>query len=279
MTRKDFEILIDARPDIIWFCLWDLYHYRIWTGTFCEGSYAVTDNWEEGTRVHFLTPEGKGMYSDISLHLPEQAMIFTHQGIIENFREIPGATSWTGAREQYSLKDSDNQIRLHVQLDLDENHLAYFEQVFPPALQRIKELAENPVITISEEINKSPQLVWKWFTQPEHIIHWNAASDDWATVAAQVDLQEGGRFCYRMEALDQSAGFEFCGTFTRIVPNVAIHYKIDDGRTVEILFTETPNGTCITERFQPENINDPFEQRDGWQQILTRFRNYATSML
>jgi Activator of Hsp90 ATPase homolog 1-like protein len=44
------------------------------------------------------------------------------------------------------------------------------------------------------------------------IKRWNAASDDWHTTNATVDLRVGGAFSSRMEAKDGSMGFDFTGT-------------------------------------------------------------------
>lgn len=54
--------------------------------------------------------------------------------------------------------------------------------------------------------------VWNAYTSPDDIVQWNAASDDWHTTQATVDLRPGGKFCSRMEAKDGSAGFDFEGT-------------------------------------------------------------------
>ncbi len=44
---------------------------------------------------------------------------------------------------------------------------------------------------------------------------------------------EGGKFSARMEAKDGSEGFDFEGTYTRVVPRKLIEYRMDDGRQVE----------------------------------------------
>jgi hypothetical protein len=54
--------------------------------------------------------------------------------------------------------------------------------------------------------------VWEAYTTPEGIKQWNAASDDWHTTSASVDLRKGGTFSSRMEAKDGSVGFDFAGT-------------------------------------------------------------------
>ena len=46
-----------------------------------------------------------------------------------------------------------------------------------------------------ETIVKAPiAKVWAAWTTPDDIKQWNAASDDWHTTQAVVDLREGGAF-------------------------------------------------------------------------------------
>ncbi len=72
--------------------------------------------------------------------------------------------------------------------------------------------------------------VWRAYVTPEDIKQWNAASDDWHTTAATVDLRMGGAFSSRMEAKDGSFGFDFAGTYTNIVDEKLIEYDFGDRR-------------------------------------------------
>ncbi|MBX3686737.1 MAG: SRPBCC family protein [Rhodocyclaceae bacterium] len=113
--------------------------------------------------------------------------------------------------------------------------------------------------------------VWRAWTTPEDIKQWNAASNDWHTTAATVDLRVGGRFSSRMEAKDGSMGFDFWGTYTAVVPNRLLELGLGDGRTVQIEFSESPAGVTIRETFDAEPTHSPEQQREGWQAILNRF--------
>jgi uncharacterized protein YndB with AHSA1/START domain len=73
-------------------------------------------------------------------------------------------------------------------------------------------------ITIQANIAAPVEEVWRAWTTPSDIKQWNAASDDWHTTAAAVHLKVGGSFSSRMEAKDGSMGFDFNGTYTKIVP-------------------------------------------------------------
>ena len=62
-------------------------------------------------------------------------------------------------------------------------------------------------ITVSTVVVAPLESVWAAYTSPEDIKAWNAASPDWHTTAAVVDLRPGGRFSSRMEARDGSHGW------------------------------------------------------------------------
>lgn len=132
-------------------------------------------------------------------------------------------------------------------------------------------------ITVQTTINTSPEHVWSAWTTPEDINQWNAASADWHNPRSHNDLREGGRFCYRMEARDGSMGFDFEGTYTRVLPGKLIEYVMDDERAVSISFEAGTGGVTITETFDAENENPVEMQREGWQSILDNFRAYVES--
>ena len=129
-------------------------------------------------------------------------------------------------------------------------------------------------ITVETSVNAPVATVWQAYTTPEDIIQWNAASDDWHTTKASVDLREGGAFSSRMEAKDGSFGFDFAGTYTKIMPNQLIEYAFGDrAATVEFL----PAGDSVTVRviFDAEEEIPVEMQRGGWQAILANFKKHV----
>ena len=130
-------------------------------------------------------------------------------------------------------------------------------------------------ITIETTIHAALDAVWQAWTTPEDIEHWNAASKDWHTTSAQVDLREGGSFNSRMEAKDGSMGFDFAGTYTQVVTLELLEYRLGDGRMVKVHFIQTPDGVLVRETFDPENTHPADMQRDGWQAILNNFKHYV----
>jgi uncharacterized protein YndB with AHSA1/START domain len=130
-------------------------------------------------------------------------------------------------------------------------------------------------ITVETLVKANLDSVWDAWNTPDDIKQWNAASDDWHTTRSTVDLREGGKFSARMEAKDGSAGFDFEGTYTRIVPHRVIEYRMEDGREVNVQFTEAADGVLVRETFDAETENDPEVQRGGWQAILDNFARHV----
>lgn len=130
-------------------------------------------------------------------------------------------------------------------------------------------------ITVSAHVAKLLEHVWNYWTGAEHVINWNAASDDWRCPRAENDLRVGGKFKYRMEARDGSMGFDFIGTYTQVAAHARITYSMEDGRACEVLFAADGNGTRVTETFDAETENTVELQRGGWQAILDKFKAYA----
>jgi uncharacterized protein YndB with AHSA1/START domain len=135
----------------------------------------------------------------------------------------------------------------------------------------------NNPITIQAIADAPIEVVWHCWISAEHIIHWNAASDDWHTPRATSDFKIGGTFSYRMEAKDGSFGFDLNGRFNHIEEHRFIAYSLEDDRKVEIEFEAKGDQTLITQRFEAENINPRDLQQTGWQAILNNFVKYAAA--
>jgi uncharacterized protein YndB with AHSA1/START domain len=137
-------------------------------------------------------------------------------------------------------------------------------------------MADNR-ITVETTVDAPIARVWKAYTTPEDIMQWNAASDDWHTPRASVDLREGGAFSSRMEAKDGSIGFDFAGTYTRIVPHKVIGYAFGD-RQAEVEFLDDNDGVTVRVTFDAEQTHSNEQQRGGWQAILENFKRHVENV-
>jgi uncharacterized protein YndB with AHSA1/START domain len=134
------------------------------------------------------------------------------------------------------------------------------------------------MITVTTTINASVQKVWNAWNQPEHITQWYFASEDWHAPRATNELNINGKFCIRMEAKDGSFGFDLVGVYDEIETNSLIKYHLEDGRNVEVYFSDNEGATTILEKFDPESLNTHELQQQGWQMILNNFKKYVESI-
>jgi len=140
MTTLKFTAKINAPKEKVWATLWNNNTYRQWTAAFMEGSYAESD-WKEGSKILFLTPKGDGMFSMIEKKIPNERITFKHLGELKKGIEEP--KDWGEARESYYLQEKNGITELDVQMDAIPEFEQYFNDTFPKALNKLKEIAEQ----------------------------------------------------------------------------------------------------------------------------------------
>jgi uncharacterized protein YndB with AHSA1/START domain len=283
MQKLHFSILINAPKEKVWHSMLDDEPYRQWTEVFAAGSHYV-GSWDKGSKIRFLAPQDNGnagMVSRIAENKPYEFISIEHVGEVRNDKEdttSDAVKSWSGAQENYTFKEKGGATEVSVDMDIVDEYREMFEQKWPEALQRLKDIAEGsvPKTIIVSTIVKAPiTKIWEYWNKPEHIMHWAFASDDWEAPAAENDLRVGGKFKTVMAAKDQSSNFDFTGTYTAVKKNELIEYDMDDGRHVKVQFLPLPDGVQVTETFEPENTNPNEMQRSGWQAILDNFKKYV----
>lgn len=134
-------------------------------------------------------------------------------------------------------------------------------------------------ITIETQIHAPLTLVWETWNSPKHVVFWNHASDDWHSPKAENNLVVGGKFVYRMEAKDNSFGFDFSGTYEEIIEHKRIVTRLDDNRLVKTDFIQEKDSVRIVETFEAEDENSIELQRQGWSAILNNYKLYTESLV
>ena len=145
MKTLTYKTNINASPEKIWNCLLDEEKYKIWTAPFCPGSYYKTKAMEVGNRIHFLNPEGGGMYSTINSLIPNREVSFLHIGEIKNFEEMPldsESEKWTNALEKYEIIHHGTYCELCITMEILDEYSEYMDQSFPLELDELKRISE-----------------------------------------------------------------------------------------------------------------------------------------
>lgn len=132
----------------------------------------------------------------------------------------------------------------------------------------------SSLLTVQAIIDATTQKVWEYYTEPQHIVHWNFADPSWCCPSAENDMRVGGTYKARMEAKDGSFGFDFEVIYTQITEGKEFSYEFG-GRTAHVQFKDVGNQTELIVTFDPENENPVDMQKAGWQAILNNFKNYT----
>ena len=144
MEKLYFSIVINAPKEKVWEVMLGKDTYSDWTEIFSPGSHFVGD-WSEGSKMLFLGPDEtgqmSGMVSKIKENRPYEYVSIEHIGEVKNGKEE--VTEWSGALENYTFKEIDGKTELLIEMDINEDYKELFQDIWPKALQKLKEIAEG----------------------------------------------------------------------------------------------------------------------------------------
>lgn len=146
MQKINCSILINAPVENVWNTMLEDATYREWTKVFDEGSH-YEGNWAEGSEIHFLSSDKKtGMLSWIEENRLHEYISIQHIGVIKDGEADTTSEEvkqWAPSFENYSFKEIDGSTEISIEMDIDEEHKKMFEDLWPRALKKLKELAEK----------------------------------------------------------------------------------------------------------------------------------------
>lgn len=149
MQKLHFSIQINAPKEKVWETVIGKETYPQWTKAFSPGS-DVEGDWSQGSKMLFTAPneEGKmeGMVSIIAENRPNEFLSIKHIGMLKDGiedTESPEVKEWTPSFENYTLKETDGITEFIVDMDAHESYAKMFEEMWPKALQDLKEIAER----------------------------------------------------------------------------------------------------------------------------------------
>ncbi len=148
VRKHIYQVDINAQAEKVWNVLFNENTYRQWTNVLSKGLY-YNGEIKKGSRIHFLSLDGSGMYSNVLFFTPHSTVYFQHIGEIRDFEEQPideATEKWTGAFENYILKQNGHITTLIAEIELTPEHVIFYDEKFPKALEKVKELSENDQI-------------------------------------------------------------------------------------------------------------------------------------
>lgn len=122
--------------------------YEQWTAAFNPTS-SYEGSWNKGSKILFIGQDSKGekggMVSRIVENIPNQFVSIQHYGLLTAGKEIttgPEVEKWANGFENYTYEDCDGLTKVTVDLDTTEDFLAYMNEMYPKALEKLKEICE-----------------------------------------------------------------------------------------------------------------------------------------
>jgi hypothetical protein len=149
MKKMHFEILIKVKPEEVWNAIVEDKKYREWTSDFHEGSY-FEGGWNKGDKIQFLAVnekgEKEGMFSEIAESRKPFFISIRHLGIILGGKKdvtSEAARNWVSAYENYTLTQQGDATKFEVDADADDEFYDMFKEMWPKALEKLKQVAER----------------------------------------------------------------------------------------------------------------------------------------
>ncbi len=151
MKTQQYTIKINASKEKVWNTMLSQDTYREWVGTFSEGG-RYEGSWDQGSKIHFLGPDpesGKegGMFSRIKENRLHEFVSIEHLGmVIDGVEDTTSeeAKKWVSAYENYTFTEEYGITTLTVDIDVAEEYIEMFNEMWAQGLAKIKEIAERP---------------------------------------------------------------------------------------------------------------------------------------
>ena len=123
--------------------------YEYWTATFNPTS-TYEGSWDKGSKILFvgIDENGKkgGMVSEIVEHKPASFISIRHYGFLNEGIEVTTGEQvekWAGGHENYNFQESNGITTVTVEMDTIDEYLDYFNNTYPKALDKLKEISEQ----------------------------------------------------------------------------------------------------------------------------------------
>lgn len=145
VRRIRFQTKIKAPVSVVWEMMLGAESYPQWTAPFSEGSY-YDGAWDQGSRIKFLGPSGEGMVAEIAENRPNEFISIRHLGYVANGTEDTDSDSvraWAPAYENYTFSSVPEGTKLVVDQDVTEDFEQYMQDMWPKALELLKQLCED----------------------------------------------------------------------------------------------------------------------------------------
>lgn len=149
LVKLNFTITITAPVEKVYTTMLAADTYKEWTGEFNPTSN-YEGSWDKGSKILFVGTDENGakggMVSMIKENIPNKYVSIEHIGVLKGNEEItsgPDVEGWSGSHENYIYSSMGGATQLTVELDTIPEYKSYFEETYPKALDKLKEICER----------------------------------------------------------------------------------------------------------------------------------------
>jgi uncharacterized protein YndB with AHSA1/START domain len=150
VKKLHFSIEINAPVKKVWSTMLDDATYRQWTKAFGQEGYFKGD-WNKGSKILFLSQDAEtgkesGMVSEIAENRPNEFVSIKHVGVMVDGVEdttSEEAKKWAQAFENYTFTKKDGKTTVDVDIDVADDYVAMFSDMWPKGLKELKKLTET----------------------------------------------------------------------------------------------------------------------------------------
>lgn len=148
MKKLRYSVTINAPVQDVWTTMLSDATYREWASVFSSGSYYEGD-WNQGSEIRFLGPDGEGslggMIATVEENRPNEFISLRYVGQIVNGEDdttSEAAKAFMGAHEKYAFSAAGGVTTVDVELDSEDEFVAMFDDAWPLALDKLREIVE-----------------------------------------------------------------------------------------------------------------------------------------
>lgn len=149
MKKLQFSITIDAPREKVWETITNKESYEEWTKVF-EPTSSYRGEWKTGSKIMFVSKGEDGAESGMLAEIAEarhpEFISIRHLGMVNNGVEDTTSEevqAWAPAYENYTLTEVEGGTELTVDQDMMESYEEMFTEMWPKALEKLKEMSET----------------------------------------------------------------------------------------------------------------------------------------
>jgi hypothetical protein len=146
MKHLEFKTQIAADKKKVWNTMLRPETYKEWVNVSWPGSY-YDGTWAKGENIRFLASTGGGTMANVVEQKQYEDILARHIAVIRSDgsedRDSDIAKDWVGITERYTFNEKNGKTELTVAIDTTEEWEKMFNDGWPNALAKLKEMCER----------------------------------------------------------------------------------------------------------------------------------------